>query len=294
VEDEVPEGGKRSEVRISPSPHSEARMTIVSFIGEGSCSPTGKKSLTKLSQVPSEAPIHADEDEGDQVEEAIQQNVEKSQGDDPEEEEIYLLSLKRNILIRDKVLAENEIQIINEVQRARVDKGKGIANLEPADKPQEKSKEDEGIFVTKQDTHQKFDKRPKLRNWASMLNPSSKSPIKNLQEVVLGGTNRFESLIENSEVTNEDLATPTSAGTDIVDITITTTWSGTLARPDSNIVPSPTDIATQIDSFVEKDPPVVKDAAEAPDPPQPTPAQPLLIQTNKKSSSGKKNKRRSI
>ncbi|KAL6964934.1 hypothetical protein U1Q18_035989 [Sarracenia purpurea var. burkii] len=124
VEDEVPEGGKRSEA------------TIVSFIGEGSSSPTSKKSLTKLSQIPYDAPIHADEDEGDQDEESIQQNVEESQDDDPDEEEIDLLTLKRNFLVSDKVMVENEIQIIDEVQSARVDKGKGIANLEPTDKPQ--------------------------------------------------------------------------------------------------------------------------------------------------------------
>ncbi|KAL6993238.1 hypothetical protein U1Q18_011353 [Sarracenia purpurea var. burkii] len=102
-----------------------------------------------------------------------------------------------------KALAENEIQITDEMQRARLDKGKGIANL---DIPQvsepllshafqhreggrfglggrggrfgsrggrhgidlsvwkEKRKGDEGTSVTKQDTHQVFDKRPKPRN----------------------------------------------------------------------------------------------------------------------------------
>ncbi|KAL6982422.1 hypothetical protein U1Q18_002229 [Sarracenia purpurea var. burkii] len=40
-----------------------------------------------------------------------------------------MLTLKRNFLVRDKALAENEIQIIDEVQRARADKGKRIANL---------------------------------------------------------------------------------------------------------------------------------------------------------------------
>ncbi|KAL6954870.1 hypothetical protein U1Q18_039451 [Sarracenia purpurea var. burkii] len=67
VEDEVLEGGELGEAGTSPSPlNSEARKTIVSSIGEGSRSPTGKNSTTKLSQVIS--PVHADEDEGDQEE----------------------------------------------------------------------------------------------------------------------------------------------------------------------------------------------------------------------------------
>ncbi|KAL6993237.1 hypothetical protein U1Q18_011352 [Sarracenia purpurea var. burkii] len=133
------------------------------------------------------------------------------------------------------------------------------------------------------------------------LPPSSTgpgSPIKSLREVVLGrDTNRFESLIENPEITDVDPTTLSAAvHSDAVppDNAATSVLTGNLAHPVSNEVPT---IAVQGVSSAENpasghtymDSPKDRGAPKGGTPPD----QPLLMQTNKKSSSGKRNKRRS-
>ncbi|KAL6997302.1 hypothetical protein U1Q18_007428, partial [Sarracenia purpurea var. burkii] len=127
---------------------------------------------------------------------------------------------------------------------------------------------------------------------------SPRSPIKSLQEVGLAiDTNRFKRLIENPEITDLGLVTPSAATySDAVppDNASFSVLTSNLANPVSNEVLIMTDLADQVASSVENLASVQTDMDSLEDRGAPKgatpPVQPLLMQTNKKSSSGKKNR----
>ncbi|KAL6962472.1 3-hydroxyisobutyryl-CoA hydrolase, partial [Sarracenia purpurea var. burkii] len=191
---------------------------------------------------------------------------EENLDDDTEEEDIDMLTPKRNILVRDKALVENEIQIIDEVQRARVDKGKGIANLEP------------GEQVFGQSDKAQFSQQFIPRGRGGRLGPGGR-----------GGR------------LGETPATPTSASHSdavpiLTDFVATSTSTVTLDHPTSAVVPTQFEIADRMDSKVDIpasghiDISMEKGVTEVPDPPQTTPVQPKSSPSNKKLGSNKKKK----
>ncbi|KAL6997191.1 hypothetical protein U1Q18_007313 [Sarracenia purpurea var. burkii] len=261
------------------------------------------KSPTKLSEVFVEALDRQgmQEDFEDSEDHTVSGRDQRNDGDilddDSEAEDIDMLTLQRNVLVRDKSLAEHEIQIIDEVQRARVNKGKGIANLEPG----------EHVFgqPDKAQVSQQFFPRGLQVRGGGRLGPGGrggpKSPIKNLQEVGLcGDRNRFASLLEdpviNEKINVEIPAAPISASqSDAVqsEIVATSTSTGTLDHPTNALVPNQIVIAGHMDDIPASEHieiSVEKGEEEDPGPPQNAPVQPMLLPSNKKLGRSKKNK----